>query len=551
MITTRKATVSIALVTLSLLLALPANVHANGDGNPVVYYVAPSPLGSGTSGGSCSAPGFNTVQSAVNFVAANSEIIVCPGTYTEQVMISKSLILVGSGPSQTTIKAPTVLLSDTAGQFSIVNINGGASVSISSFTISGPGPTGCDSLHYGIFVNGGATAQILDNSIVHIRDNPFGGCQNGAGIRVGRMFTGDTGTASIIGNSISDYQKGGIVIDNTGTKATVSYNTVTGVGPSPFIAQNGIQVGRGASATVSYNTVTGNECNVPAPICGPDPDANTQSGGILLFNDAPGPLNVKVEDNNIFGNDDGVLPFFLTGGTSVTSNNIHDNRFGNVVAFDVNNTFFGDNTISVSDPSAAAPACKPASFCFGHSYTLGIDVLDASTGNNICRNSVTVTADKYAILLDSSTSKNSVICNTLSANHGAATGSAAVQDLGIGNTVSSCCRDADGNGDFHGDHGDGNFNVHHNACERDQDKVDSSNRGDGRDFQSTQVNLVQFDSATNTFTMAGLGTSGGIPVAFVFTAVPSGPATLGWVSFAFSDGYTNAGPLTIGSITIL
>ena len=89
MITTRKATVSIALVTLSLLLALPANVHANGDGNPVVYYVAPSPLGSGTSGGSCSAPGFNTVQSAVNFVAANSEIIVCPGTYTEQVMISK------------------------------------------------------------------------------------------------------------------------------------------------------------------------------------------------------------------------------------------------------------------------------------------------------------------------------------------------------------------------------------------------------------------------------------------------------------------------------
>ena len=39
---------------------------------------------------------------------------------------------------------------------------------------------------------------------------------------------------------------------------TVSGNTMTGDGPADYIAQNGIQLGRGATGTISGNTVTGN-----------------------------------------------------------------------------------------------------------------------------------------------------------------------------------------------------------------------------------------------------------------------------------------------------
>jgi hypothetical protein len=41
-----------------------------------------------------------------------------------------------------------------------------------------------------------------------------------------------------------------------------------------------------------------------------------------------------------------------------------------------------------------------------------------------------------------------------------------------------------------------------------------------------------------------------LKVGFVFTAIETGPTIPGWVSFAFSDGYTNAGTLTNGSILL-
>src|SRR6267143_459490 len=346
---TRIAPKSISSLAVGLLLLLTVftstRLAAPAHANDPVFYVAPSPPGTGTSGGSCNAPGFNTIQSAVSSpsVPPGSLIIVCPGTYVEQVNIGKSLSLLGSGPSSTTVKAPPLLVPDTAGQFSIVTISGAITVSISGFTISGPGPGGCGSIHYGILVKGGATASIFGNSIVHIRDVEGGtisGCQNGAGIRVGRAFTLDTGTASIKGNSISDYQKGGIVVDGTGTKATVLKNTVIGVGPTSKIAQNGIQVGRGAAATIEQNTVSGNECNhidiVISNTCGPDLDNEIQDGGILLFNDSPAPLSVTVTNNNVFGNDAGILPFFVTDGISISCNNIRDNRFGNLVIYSSN-----------------------------------------------------------------------------------------------------------------------------------------------------------------------------------------------------------------------
>jgi hypothetical protein len=84
----------------------------------------------------------------------------------------------------------------------------------------------------------------------------------------------------------------------------------------------------------------------------------------------------------------------------------------------------------------------------------------------------------------------------------------------------------------------------------DQNQVSSTNRGDGKDFRSTQIDTTTFDSVTHKLTITGVGISGGVPVSFVFVALETGPTTPGWVSFAFSDGYTNAGTLVNGSILL-
>src|SRR5438132_5852046 len=117
-------------------------------------------------------------------------------------------------------------------------------------------------------------------------------------------------------------------------------------------------------------------------------------------------------------------------------------------------------------------------------------------------------------------------------------------------------------GDFNGNHGKGHFNFDEDKCEDgDPNQASASDRGDGRGFQSTQIQTVQFDRMTlpRTITITGLGivggttglgTSLGLPVTFTFVAVEPGPTTPGSVSFIFSDGYANAGPLTGGSVIL-
>lgn len=120
------------------------------------------------------------------------------------------------------------------------------------------------------------------------------------------------------------------------------------------------------------------------------------------------------------------------------------------------------------------------------------------------------------------------------------------------------CREADANGDFHGNHGDGDFKVDNDNCEETGqggngeggDNVQSTNRGDGKDFQSTTIDSTTFDDVANTVTITGLGTSGGNPVAFTVVTLESTLTRPGWVSLAFSDGYTNSGTLVDGSVVL-
>jgi hypothetical protein len=181
------------------------------------HYVAPGLPGVDLN---CSSPGFNSIQFAVSASSAGDTIVVCDGTYNEQVTISKSLTLAGSGNA---IIQPAVPAAD----LNVVDVTGGTtSVTMSGFTVAGPGPSGCNSIHTGIAVFGGASLDLSNTTVRGIRDTGLSGCQ-----------------------------KNGIVIAGSGSTGKITNTTTSGIGPTGSIAQNGIEVVNGAAATISTSTI--------------------------------------------------------------------------------------------------------------------------------------------------------------------------------------------------------------------------------------------------------------------------------------------------------
>lgn len=250
--------IGFALGALGLALALlPALAGSASAGSTA--YVSPGTTQTGPSPmpfNSCSLPNFNTIQAAVNLEPTGTTIVVCPGTYTEQVTISgKALTLNGSNA---TIQAPAVLTADLEGKKNVVDIRDGSNVTMSGFVVAGPGPGDCGSIDTGIAVLGGSSLDISFSTVKSIRDDSLSGCQNGEGIRVGTpryATTADVGHATIDNVVVKDYQKNGIVIAGAGSTGKITNSTTTGAGPTDVIGQNGVEVVDGAAATVTTNII--------------------------------------------------------------------------------------------------------------------------------------------------------------------------------------------------------------------------------------------------------------------------------------------------------
>jgi nitrous oxidase accessory protein NosD len=240
---------------------------------------------------------FTSVQAAVQAAAPGDTIQVCAGTYQENVTVDKPVKLYSSPRQAAVIKAPPIIPTVSG---AIVDVTS-PGVRIERFTITGPGGGPCNSLRYGVFVGNDGSADIRDNRITEIRDNPFSGCQNGVGVRIGSQFLGEVGHGTVYGNFIDRYQKGGIVVDGEGTTATVQQNRIQGAGPTPIIAQNGIQLSRGATGSASQNIVLDNSYSGP-PVA--------SSTGILLFQEDGG---VDVAQNEATRNDDNLGAYETTG----------------------------------------------------------------------------------------------------------------------------------------------------------------------------------------------------------------------------------------------
>jgi predicted extracellular nuclease len=183
--------------------------------------------------------------------------------------------------------------------------NAGASANVRDLTVTASSLNDVcddgDNRLRGILLDG-ASGSILNNHVLGINQGASG-CQEGNGIEVRNAPFDTTGldkTVLVSGNEVRDYQKGGIVA-NGSVKVTVLNNTVDGVGPVDYIAQNGIQVAFGGTGVVESNTVTDNFYTGADLGCG------------LLFLDADG---VKQKKNTFSGNEKDICNFGRGGGSS-------------------------------------------------------------------------------------------------------------------------------------------------------------------------------------------------------------------------------------------
>ncbi|MFF3457984.1 nitrous oxide reductase family maturation protein NosD [Streptomyces sp. NPDC002730] len=265
------------------------------------------------------AKGFPSIQAAVDAARPGDRITVPPGVFREQLVIGKDLTITGSGARRTTILAPQTLAPGDDGSTSIIEIHNGASVKLSRLAVSGPGSGTCTAgaLGSGIRVLGGARLDLGRAAVTHITDTPAAPCFRSANaVLVGDLPTG-TGSATIHDTEISGYQGAGVVVLNSGSRATVDHSTVTGHGR---LSTDGIEFVAGAVGRITRNIVRGNECREPDPDCGPDFFNEFQHSGIVA--DTPGTV---VQHNSLVGNQVGI--YAVGGSIDIGRNDIVRSSF--------------------------------------------------------------------------------------------------------------------------------------------------------------------------------------------------------------------------------
>ncbi|MEW5797057.1 MAG: NosD domain-containing protein [Candidatus Zixiibacteriota bacterium] len=219
-----------------------------------------------------------TIQAAVNVAGPGDMIVVAAGTYVEQIRIDgKNLTLQGAGAGQSIIEA-VALGSRTT--YSITQWDGstrtidacigvtGSTVAISGFTVDGKalGPDNFYGVH---FYN--SDGSVTGCNITNITDAVGTGSSRVVGIAVTHGMIGSC-TVDVTSNTLTPFQKGGIVLMGPSTVGTIDNNTVIG-GGTTIVAQNGIQISYGATATL-----TGNQVSMVAY-----PGTDWAGTGILLF----------------------------------------------------------------------------------------------------------------------------------------------------------------------------------------------------------------------------------------------------------------------------
>jgi hypothetical protein len=284
--------------------------------------------------GNCPGAQHVNIQDAIDASHDGNTIVVCPGTYDEQLVVYRRVRihgLFGAMVRPTGMVANSTSLRTGRGVAAVAVVTARATIDNLDLDASANGLTGCDpdGPHLmGIFIrNSQATIKRSRVHGVHLGGGDTA-CDNGSAIYA--QGAGSSIRVALLNNAVFDYQRAGIVVNEAGARGVIRRNTVVGWGPTPDIVQNGIQVGFGATAKVEHNTVQNNQ--VASNGC-------TYDGGNLSFQADHGTIL-----SNVFtGNTGGVI---ITGNSNRVLRNVVDGlSAGNPVGLDGIAIYGDDNQV--------------------------------------------------------------------------------------------------------------------------------------------------------------------------------------------------------------
>lgn len=217
----------------------------------------------------CPNAAFTTISAAITAAQDGDVIEICPALYPEQLTITKPLTLIGiqeNGVSRVLVQ-PTSLVANTQGFVAVVSVISTSNVTISNLAIdaSNNTVTGCGTALAGIhFYNASGTVDGDAISGTQL-SNPtscttlFPG--NGFGVQADQT-TGSTGpfTVTVQNTSIHDFGRNGILVNGSAESATISSNSITGIGPTSGVNQFGVFLANGATGQITGNNITQGNC---------------------------------------------------------------------------------------------------------------------------------------------------------------------------------------------------------------------------------------------------------------------------------------------------
>lgn len=345
---------------------------------------------------------YPTIQQAIDNAdpLGGDTIQVAAGTYTQQLVINKCVFIVGAGQGSTTIKSPAVLATSSipaigANRASIVEVTSNSTISMSDLTVAGPVPFSAPGVS-GIFVVGNAALKLTNVRVTAIHQTSgIDGTQKGNAIVAGSTLYNQVGSLDLTNVTVDNYQKTGIIVDRLASSLTMTNTTVTGIGNTNIIAQNGVQVGRRASATISNSTISDNKYF--------DPNSWV-SVGLLFFNST----STTVSGTSLSGNDVGLYSYLFTADpagaptptspTLTASSNVISNNPSWGVIFETAATTLTDNNITGSNTGIGGYPVNGQSVNIRRNSitnpigvgSVGIDIDDWDTGSPTVSASIVV-----------------------------------------------------------------------------------------------------------------------------------------------------------------
>ena len=241
----------------------------------------------------CPAATHATIQAAIDAVPAGGDgnVIVCAGAYDELVSIA------GKGTIRLTgVGDPVLTPPGTTGDGRLIDVSASRKVVIDGMTLDGNGEFGGATSIRGIRVSDTA-ARIIGNTVRNVH-NATPDTASAIGIQLSDLDPGDGTSKWVVADNVVDgYGAVGILAQGAGGTATISGNTVTGIGTraAPFNARFaiGIDVQLQASARIVRNTISDNWYEGPGGFVAP---------GVYLYEEK----KVVVARNTLIGNQGGV-----------------------------------------------------------------------------------------------------------------------------------------------------------------------------------------------------------------------------------------------------